>query len=527
MAYRHYVLCLLLLVYIHCLLSRLLPAFLVSVPTPGCGELCASTATTPLCHQRSGWALAGSTGNIAFERCQECRARVGYYAETSAEDGNWFNMRDGACIAHWQYGILMGYGFAVPFVLGSLATSQLVDVVDRRSALAAAVALWSGASGIMAGVDSFEPLLLSRFLLGVSESFVVPASLSLITDYFDEFSRGSAGSVLSAGVCLGAGAASWAVPLALRVGWRASCTLVGSIGAGLAMLVALTVREPQRERVKAHRLGSAAVGATVVWLLTAAASLRLAASYTIAAFLPTYYLRANLPGYSASTYATANAGLVASTGLLSALVGGVAVDHFSHYWRSAPSVIAAFANLVALFLYLGVFQAETFASSLAFFGMALLVGECWYGLMLVQVQRAVPPEAQGQSITFVLSVATIASNLGPAAAGVLDPGTAAVGRVMLGIIAAGVALSAALFALAAWLLEPRPAVAAAAPLLPEAPCAEAPEALEEAGALSPPRLLARALSRQVTRKVSVSTPGFAEVLSPGFASLVDGGLELR
>lgn len=511
MAYRHYVLFILLLVYIHCLLSRMLPAFLVSVPTPGCDRLCASTATAPLCHQRSGWEPLASANDQTFLHCQECRARVGAYSAEAVADGNWFNMRDGACIGRWQYGILMGYGFSLPFVLGSLVTARLVDVVNRQCILAVAVAVWSGASGIMAGVSSFEPLLLSRFLLGVSESFVVPASFSLIADYFDEASHGSAGSLLSAGVCLGAGAASWAVPLALRVGWRASCVLVGGAGVVLAALVSLTVHEPARQRAKARKLGRAAMRVQVVWILTAAASLRLAASYTIAAFLPTYYLRASLPGFSAGAYAAANASLVASTGLLSAVIGGIAADALGRHLDSAPSAIAACANLAAAVLYAGVFRARHFAVSMAFYGGALLVGECWYGLMLLQVKRAVPQAVQGQVLTLVLSVATVLSNAGPAATGALDPGNAHLGRILLCIVAAGTGLAAGLFGLAAWLVQSGRSRGCPAP----APLLET-DSDESSPCASPSRLLmqklARELELQVRRQVPVSPPGHAEIV---------------
>lgn len=528
MAYRHYVLLLLLLVYVHCLLCRMLPAFLVSVPTPGCSGVCDRVATAPLCQRQSSWAPSES-GSGAFCHCQDCRARLGAFAITrgAAPDGNWFNMRDGACIGHWQYGILMGYGFAVPFVLGSLVTARRVDVVDRRCSLALAVAVWSGSSAMMAGASSFGPVLLSRCLLGAAEALVVPASFSLIADYFEEHSQGFAGSVLSSGVCLGAGAASWAVPLALRVGWRTSCLGVGGAGAVLAALVAATVREPPRQHSEAHGRGSPAVGACVTWILTAASSLRLAASYTIAGFLPIYYLRADLPGYSASTYATANACLVACGGFLSAVIGGIATDHLSGSLASAPSLVAAVANLVATLLYVGVFTARTFAASCLFYGCALVVGECWYGLTLLQVKHTVPRGVQGQTLALVLSVATIASSAGPATAGALDPGDASLGLVLARIVALGTGLAAALLLLAAGLLELEERRWAAEPLTqwlagegePGSPGRKR-SALEG---------LTREVSLQLQRQVSISAPGHAEVVAPEGPTSPSGppGLERR
>jgi len=458
MAYRHYVLILLLLVYIHCLLCRMLPAFLVSVPVPGCEIACAGAVTAPLCDRSSGWVAPAHPGLVdmgSFEECQDCRARVGAYKMSGLNDGGWFNMRDGACIVQWQYGILMGYGFALPFVLGSFATARYVDSVDRRGLLAAAIGVWSLASGLMAQLSSFLPLLASRFLLGVSEAAVVPAALSLVMQYFDEGSHGLVGSILSAGVCLGAGAASWAVPLSLQFGWRASCAAVGCVGLVLSVLVATTVREPWREEgTISCTTGKVGRSGLAVWVLTAAAAFRLAASYTIAAFLPIFYLRAQLPGYSPNGYATANAAIVACTGLLSALVGGLAADYFSSSAACAPCLIAAGAQVIAALMFIGVFRASTFNASLGFYGMALLVGECWYGLTLVQVKNIVAQDVQGRTLTVVLSVATIVSNISPVAVGILDPLTAdGLAEIMLGVITSCILVASGLLFLAAWCIE--------------------------------------------------------------------------
>merc|ERR1740121_3256792 len=107
---------------------------------------------------------------------------------------------------------------------------QVVDRVDRKSLLATALVAWSLASGMVSAVDSFWPLLLCRCGLGAAEAFVVPAALSLLAQKFDETSRASASSLLAAGVCLGAGMASWGVTVALRVGWRGTCAYVGAAG---------------------------------------------------------------------------------------------------------------------------------------------------------------------------------------------------------------------------------------------------------------------------------------------------------
>lgn len=453
MAYRHYVLILLLFVYIHCLLCRMLPAFLVSVPVPGCDQVCAGVDSQPLCDHTGSWRDVGAPAGNGFSVCQDCRAGIGI-PQARGASGNFFNMRDGACIGKWQYGLLMGYGFALPFVFGSFFTMQVVDHVDRRFLLSVALASWSAATVMMSFAESFWLLLLCRCVLGVVEASVVPAALSLLTQYFDEGSRASAASLLSAGVCLGAGGASFGVPLALQVGWRNSCVMFGGVGLVLALLVYTTISEPTRIVVKRPSVdGSFIRTPPVVWILTAATALRLAASYTIASFLPVYYLRAQLPGYSAASYAAGNAVIVATAGLASALCGGAAADYFSARYASAPMKIAAVAQVLAAVFFVGVFQASTFAGSLASYAAALLFGECWYGLTLIQVQSVVEASVQGQTTTMMLSIATLVSNSSPAIVGAADPGTRELGVLMLQLIAGCVLLTAILFAMAARKVE--------------------------------------------------------------------------
>uniref|UniRef100_A0A7S1QQC6 Uncharacterized protein n=1 Tax=Alexandrium catenella TaxID=2925 RepID=A0A7S1QQC6_ALECA len=88
----------------------------------------------------------------------------------------------------------------------------------------------------------------------------------------------------------------------------------------------------------------------------------------------------------------------------------------------------------------------------------------------------------------------------------MDPGAAALGGVLAGIVLLGTGLAAVLFALAARLLEAR--CAASEALL---------EGVPGAGDSPAPfsfRALSREVSLQLQRQVSVSAPGHAEVVPP-------------
>merc|ERR1712190_216777 len=104
---------------------------------------------------------------------------------------------------------------------------------------------------------------------------------------------------------------------------------------------------------------------------------------------------------------------------------------------------------------MGVFMAQTFAGSMACFAGALFVGECWLGLTLIQVKRAVRPAVQGKTVTLVLSIATICSDAGPAIIGFVDSGTADdLGWILRWFIAGCLLGAACLFLAAVFWVKP-------------------------------------------------------------------------
>jgi len=168
-------------------------------------------------------------------------------------------------------------------------------------------------------------------------------------------------------------------------------------------------------------------------LLILACSLKMGAAYIIAAYLPTYYLRAHLPGYTTNGYATANCAILVCTGLFSSLLGGFAADRYGDmFGGGGAAAAAATASLIAAPLFAGVWFAEHFQTSLVFFALALAVGEGWLGLTMAQLGRSLPPNLQIRGIASLIGIATFISNLGPAVVGIMDGGTGpSLGRLLV------------------------------------------------------------------------------------------------
>ncbi|MGE0385823.1 MAG: spinster family MFS transporter [Gammaproteobacteria bacterium] len=146
-----------------------------------------------------------------------------------------------------QLGLLTGFSFAALYVAAGLPIARLADHYSRRAILTACIAVWSGMTAVTAWASTFAHLLLARMGVAVGESGCSPAAQSLISDLFPRDKRATAMSIFGMGVPLGM---LIGMPLggiiAQEYGWRAAFLVAGVPGIVLAVLFALTMREPPR-----------------------------------------------------------------------------------------------------------------------------------------------------------------------------------------------------------------------------------------------------------------------------------------
>jgi MFS family permease len=160
-----------------------------------------------------------------------------------------------------QLGLLFGTAFALFYALFGLPLARLADGWNRVGTLAIGLAAWSTLTVLSGFTTSFGQLALARMGVGIGEASAAPAAFSALQDYFARPHRATALAAYSSGIYLGMGAsvmiggaivAAWnqaytggVAPLGLA-GWQAAYLAVGLPGLLLALLVALTVREPVR-----------------------------------------------------------------------------------------------------------------------------------------------------------------------------------------------------------------------------------------------------------------------------------------
>ena len=151
----------------------------------------------------------------------------------------------------FQMGLLTGPAFALFYTFAGIPIARWADRGSRKTIVAISVGIWSLMTALSGAARGFLSLAALRVGVGIGEAGCSPPSHSLIADYFPPHQRAKAMGFFSAG-SQGGAAFGWLLGgwLYLYLGWRWVFVVVGIPGLLLALLVALTVREPRRGGVE-------------------------------------------------------------------------------------------------------------------------------------------------------------------------------------------------------------------------------------------------------------------------------------
>jgi MFS family permease len=197
--------------------------------------------------------------------------------------------------------------FALFFATMGIPIARWADRGHRGRIMAVTTALWSVAVPLCGAARNFVQLVLARIVAASGQAGCSPTINSLLPDYFGRGERARAMTLSQLynplGVILGYGVAGW---IGQHYGWRATFVFVGMFGLPLAILAALTVREPRRSLTPAADSGaggellhSVTLWKTCVALWKTVSFRHLAMSdvvstfftYGIYTWLPTYFVR--------------------------------------------------------------------------------------------------------------------------------------------------------------------------------------------------------------------------------------------
>lgn len=162
-------------------------------------------------------------------------------------------------ISDSEMGFLYGTVFAVFYSVFGIPLARLADVWTRRTLISLGLAFWSLMTALSGTAKSFTSLALYRVGVGIGEASASPAAYSMLSDYYHPRLRATVIAIYSSGVYIGGGLGliiggvvldAWEAaypvnpPLGLK-GWQMAFFAVGIPGILLAIWVR-TLREPVR-----------------------------------------------------------------------------------------------------------------------------------------------------------------------------------------------------------------------------------------------------------------------------------------
>jgi predicted MFS family arabinose efflux permease len=144
----------------------------------------------------------------------------------------------------------LGIPLALFYVIMGIPLSWLMDRTNRRTLLAASVAIWSVMTTLTGYTRGYIDLLLARVGVGIGEAGGTPACNSIIADYFPANRRSMAMTIFALGAPIGAWLGSdIAGSVSTMHGWRAAFFVLGIPGVILALIILVTIKEPKRGRL--------------------------------------------------------------------------------------------------------------------------------------------------------------------------------------------------------------------------------------------------------------------------------------
>lgn len=331
-------------------------------------------------------------------------------------------------ISDTEVSLLLGTAFAVVYGLAGIPFGLLADRTSRRNLILAGVLVWSVGTVACAYAHTFAQLFAARIIVGLGESVLSPAAISLVSDYFPPARRGMAVGCFLSGIAIGNGAAILigggvlhlveagtlaGTPFAALAPWRLVLLLIGAPGFLWALLI-LLIREPLR-RVASVDTSSASESRGTLWrvapvyFVVATASL---VDNAVGAWAPTLLIRgfgrdAAQVGLQLGLLLTLGfGGGVLAGGALSDLVGGN-----GRWLRKLAVCLAASVLIVPVAAAIDAPRAAMVMTAVPlYFALSGIVTACGFSSIL----DAVPNRRRGfaMAVSFFLNVA-LGAGLGP------------------------------------------------------------------------------------------------------------------
>jgi MFS family permease len=255
-----------------------------------------------------------------------------------------------------QFGLLTSVFLWVYGLLSPLA-GFLADKFNRSRVIIISLFVWSGVTWLTAHATTFNELLATRALMGISEACYIPAALALIADYHRGSTRSLATGIHMGGVMVGQSLGFLGGWIAEQHHWSDAFNIFGLAGIVYSFVLLFLLKDVPKKNLPATENG---IIQQKVNFLDAIKKLFSSKSFILLLFfwgmlgiigwmtmgwLPTYYKEHfNLSQTIAGLYAT---GYLYPVAFIGAIVGGFLADRASKKNEKNRILVPAIALAIA------------------------------------------------------------------------------------------------------------------------------------------------------------------------------------
>ncbi|MEW6306800.1 MAG: MFS transporter [Verrucomicrobiota bacterium] len=287
----------------------------------------------------------------------------------------------------------------------------IADRFSRRLTICCSLFVWSAITWVTGHVTTYDGLLLTRSLMGISEAFYIPAALALIADFHTGHTRSRAVGLHQMAIYVGViiGGFSGYVADAPTLGWRFAFDACGIAGMVYAVPLAFLLRDAPKS---ASAVAKPSVAQSARELLTNGAFILLVLYFTLPA-LAGWVVRDWMPAILKQQFNISQgvAGVAAtSSWQTAAILGAIGGGWLADRWMRTNDRGRIYASAIGMGLIIpaifGVGNASTLAIAIGFlvlFGIGWGFFDCNNMPILCQIVR---PElrATGYGIMNLVSI---------------------------------------------------------------------------------------------------------------------------
>jgi MFS transporter, Spinster family, sphingosine-1-phosphate transporter len=280
--------------------------------------------------------------------------------------------------ANWGY--MLGQ-FKWVYAVFSLIGGYIADRFSRRYVICSSLFVWSIITWMTAHAMTYQQLLWTRSLMGVSEAFYIPAALALIADYHTGGTRSRAVGLHQMAIYCGVilGGFGGYIADTEHLGWRSAFTVCGIFGILYALPLVALLRDAPTSSDEAD-IAKTTPDRSVLELLTNVSFILLVLYFTLPA-MAGWVIRDWMPAILKDEFGISQgrAGVAATlywqiAAIVGALVGGWLADRWMRQGERGRINVSALGMCMIVPAIFGVGSAGTLGIAVAFL---ILFGLGW------------------------------------------------------------------------------------------------------------------------------------------------------